>query len=944
MKIRRFLLMLLIPCLLGGLLQQPVRASQSTQLSQVEQLLSNMTPAEKVGQLALVTFEGTDASDDSKIAELISDYNIGGVVLSAEMNNFTQPDTLLNIQSLVSDLQTLAWQKSQLTAETLPATLNSYIPLYIGISRSGKSTQAPQIQEGITQLPTAMTIGATWSTNRAFQVGEVIGQELSALGFNLYLGPALDVVDTRDLTTAAYFGTRSFGGDPYWVGELGKAAIKGIHAGSNNRMSVIAQHFPGLGGADRPPLEEVSTIQKSLEQLKQIELAPFITVISDPDTISQADGLMISHIRFQGLQGNIRATTKPVSFDQAALEQLLAVEPIAQWRENGGLTLSESLGSRAVRLFFDPTGSNFDAFSIARTAFLAGNDLLYMDDFLEKGDTDNFETIRRTLDLFSQKYEEDQVFAQRVDQAVSRILADKLALYGEFTPENVLTTADLSEVGQSGQVSFAVQLDAVTLISPQAEFLNTVLPEPPVISEYITIFTDTRVQQQCETCPANNDLGTTSFETALLNLYGPQGTNQITDNRVSSYSFTQLLELLDQATDPSDPFLPDNLNLSSWVIFNLQGVDASIKSSNALRRLLAERADLLRDKKVIVFAYGAPYYLDSTEIAKVTAYYALYNKTSYALDVAARALMQEVPMNGSLPVSLGAVGYDLNLQTSPHPDQVIPIALLGSMQSQTPTPQLTPTPETTASPSSEETPMPLFRTGETVRIQAGPIIDHNRHSVPDGTVVRFTVRLAGDVAIIAQPEVTTIGGLAVVEYQISREGIFEVTATSDPAMTSARLVLNTSGGSAELILPTATATASPTPPPEPTLTITPLPTQNPTPSTTPDPSLNTTGYPRMTDWLLVLLILIFGYGMAFIIGFYWWGGQTWGIRSGLCSMIGGLIAYIPLTLGFDGLINLVKTSGSWFVVEVVLLGMLFGWMAALIWWMRKASPFKSPKS
>ena len=64
----------------------------------------------------------------------------------------------------------------------------------------------------------------------------------------------------------------------------------------------------------------MATVRKSLEELKQVELAPFFAVTGDATSPeSTTDGLLLSHIRYQGFQGNIRATTKPVSFDAQAL-------------------------------------------------------------------------------------------------------------------------------------------------------------------------------------------------------------------------------------------------------------------------------------------------------------------------------------------------------------------------------------------------------------------------------------------------------------------------------------------------------------------------------------------------------------------------------------------------------------------------------------------------
>jgi len=659
-------------------------------------------------------------------------------------------------------------------------------------------------------------------------------------------------------------------------------------------------------------------VQKSLEQLKQIELAPFIAVTDLAEQSGTANGLMVSHIRFQGFQGNIRATTRPVSFDFDALAQLLSVGPLPAWREAGGVVVSDNLGSRAVRYFFDPTGRSYDAKNITRSAFLAGNDLLYLNNILGTGDLDTSTTIKDVLAYFAQKYQEDSVFAARVDESVGRILNLKLKLYPDFNPDEVLKSSESLEfIGSSSQIAFNVAQESVTLVHPQSSYLRTTLAGPPSTYESIVIFTDVREQKQCTSCSVVNNLGVKTFQNTLLRLYGPMASRQILENRLFSYSFSQLIEILDRVTEPIDPYAVDNLRQTRWVIFNLDEADPDLPASLALQRLLSERPDLIADKTVIVFSYGAPYYLDSTAIAKLTAYYALYSKADAFVEIAARILMQESQPRGALPISLPIIGYNLTAQTAPNPDQVIPIQLL--------TPSTSPAGvEPTLSPTGES-PLPLFQTGETVQIQAGVVRDKNMHFVPDGTVVRFTVRQASDRAIIAQPTATTSDGLATIAYRIDREGIFEVTAASEPAMTSGTLVLNTQGGRAEVIMPTPTPTAVPTPTPQPSPT--PMPTPEPTPT---EPVKS--GFPRMQDWLLIVMILIMGFGLSFMIGNYWWGGTVWGLRSGVATVIGGFIAYNLLTVGLSSLEELVKQDGTWFIVQLTVAGMFFGWLVAFAWW------------
>jgi len=918
----RLLQALIIFSLLAGsaFSTQPVFASN---LNQVATILENMSTQEKVGQLFLVTFSGTNISNNTKIYDLIVNQRVGGVILSNGNGNFPELDTLNEVVTLVSGLQSLVMLPEpfqQLVVENPSEPAISSIPLWIGIEQPGSSLSG-EIINGLSPIPGAMAMGATWDPLLAEQAGEILGTELADLGFNLFLGPSLDVVDSSSANSLELAGTGAFGGDPYWVGEIGQAFISGLHQGSDDQLAVIAKHFPGLGGVDRSPENEISTVMKSLEQLKQLELAPFFSVTGKAASVeSVSDGLLVSHIRYQGFQGNIRATTKPVSLDPAALNQLLALEELGVWRENGGLMVADNLGSTAMRKFYDPTETSFESWQVARSAFLAGNDLLILDNFRASGDPDEYTSILRTIDFFIQKYQEDPLFAQKVDASVYRILQSKLERYPEFSQEEVIpNVANIAAIGDQLQSSSAIALKAATLISPGSTELNLDLPSSPSMYEFITIFTDVRTYKNCNTCADQKLLTGTGFEEALLRLYGPQAGNEVLENRLASYSFTQLNELLDRVSEPSDPNLEDNIKRSEWLIFNIIDLDSSYKDSSALKRLLAERYDLLQDKNVIVFSYGTPYYLDATELSKVTAYYGLFSHLPQFTEVAARILMQEIEPTGVLPVDVNSIGYDLITATSPDPFQVIALSLVMPVE----TPVETPEPDETPIQ-----PLPILKVGETINIQAGLIKDHNQHRVPDGTIVRFTFRLTGENVIIQQSDVATVDGMATLAYRIDRPDTIEITAISEPALISSTLLLNIESGVAEVVVPTSTPMPTPTPTPEPTPTAT-LAVQDTSEATT------VVGYPKPLDWLITMLIVAMGFGIAYLIGYYWWGSERWGLRSGLCAVIGGLTSFVYLSLRTQGTVSWMIKSGTWFVIQMALVGLILGWIVALVWWMVK---------
>ena len=921
---RLFAVLLLVSMVLSFSPTSNVCASNPFQDSdpteKARQMLAKMTPEERVGQLFLVTFNGSTADQGSQVYDLIVNYHVGGVVLLAKNDNFVSaPDTVSNTYQLITQLQTAKWRTSQgLPTEpdtgtptpipTPTAIPGNYIPLFIGISQDGDGYPNDQILNGVTPLPDLMALGATWNASLAEQVGLVAGQELSDIGFNMFFGPSLDVLESPGSTLGNGLGASAFGGDPYWVGEMGSAYITGLHIGSNGRMTVIADHFPGGGSADRPAGEEPATVRKSLEQLKQIELAPFFTVTGNSITPgSTTDGLLVSHIRYQGFQGNIRSTTRPVSFDSQALSQILSLPAFASWRSAGGLMVSDDLGSQTVRRFYDPEGISFIARLVARDAFLAGNDLLFMGNIISSDAPDNFTTIVRAIEFFNQKYREDSAFAQRVDDAVIRILTAKYHSYSDFDPSLIIPSQDrLTNIGKSQAVTFEVARESATLVSPAMVDLDTVLPSPPVLRERIVFLTDSRKGTQCSTCEEESMLPQDALQNVILRLYGSQAGGQVLESHLISYPINMLDALLEGGQD--DPTLENSLRLSDWVVINMLDAEPGQPQTTLLRRFLSERQDLLRNKRIIVFAFNAPYYLDATDISKLTAYYCLYSKSAPFVEVAARLLFRELTPAGSLPVSVAGIGYDLFTATTPDPNQVIGLSM-----------DMGPETISTAQATPEPTPTPSFRVGDTVSVRTSIILDHNGHLVPDGTGVRFNIALSGEGGVVQQIDAVTTQGVAGVSFSIDRPGLLEIRAESDPALTSVVLQLNVSseGFSITVVAPT------------PIISITHTPEVVATPFVK-SSSPMTQGYPGLGGWFSMMILLgVFG---AIT---YWLGkrfiSHIWAVRWALCTVTGGLLAYTYLAIRLPRAAVFLQSRGWQGMTGVVILGAMIGLGIAYTW-------------
>lgn len=906
---------LLLLVLLVGLLSPPGRGfAEVNAQALAEELLQEMTAQERVGQLVLVTFTGTDVEPESAIYDLITNHHVGGVVLEASNDNIIGPEgTASELLKLTNSLQQQEWEFSQSSVMD-PVSgdfyLPNYIPLIVAISQEGDGYPHSNILNGMTPLPNSMALGATWNPNLATQSGEVLGRELSALGINMLLGPSLDVLEDPNPDVPGDLGTRTYGGDPFWVGEFGKAFVSGLHRGSEGRIAVIGKYFPGRGSSDRLPEEEVATIRKTMEQLKVIELAPFFAVTGDaPSTEQAVDGLLTSHIKYQGLQSNIRATTRPISFDPQAFNQLMSLPALAIWRQEGGLMVSDELGSRAVRRFYDPSGETFNARFVARDAFLAGNDLLYLGDFTSSEFPDQYATIVATLDFFTQKYREDAAFAQRVDEAALRILKLKFRLFEDFEIDLVLTGEEgLEELGKSQQVTFEVARQGATLISPSEQELDTLLPNSPTLSERIVFITDSFDIQQCSDCPLQPILPVESMQEAVLRLYGPESGAQIQRRNLLSYSFAHIISMLDRG--PGKTEVEYHIRNAQWIVFSILDVRSQRPTSLALRRFLAERPDLLRGKQVVVFAFNAPYFLDATDISKLTAYYGLYSKQPQFLEVAARLLFKELSAPGASPVSVSGTNYVLSEALSPDLDQTIKITLYLS----------------SLGPPAEdvETPEPPveYRTGDTVVIQTGRILDNNGHQIPDNSLVRFSITTTTTEGTTNQREITvlTISGEARTSIILDTAGITQIQASiGDPSPESEIIQIDVAVGEEVTGLPTDTVSPGDeegTPPAD----------GGESNGNDPPPR----DYTSLGDWLVTLFVTVFIGLFAYQAGAL--AGQVrWGVRWGLAALIGGLAVNTYLSFNLPGVAALITRYQIWGIVICTMIGAFLGWGAGVLW-------------
>jgi beta-N-acetylhexosaminidase len=783
-----------------------------------------------------------------------------------------------------------------------------------------------------------MALGATWNPAYAETIGQIVGQELRAMGVNMLLGPSLDVLEVPSPASAGDLGVRSFGGDPFWVGQMGQAYIRGVHTGANGRIAVVAKYFPGLGASDRSLDEEAPTVQRTLEKLRQVDLAPFFAVAQAEDALARPDGLLVSHIRFRGLEGGRFVSTRPTSVDSQVLQRLLGLPELMGWRQAGGVTVSDGLGLRALRRFYDPGETSFNGRRIAQEAFLAGNDLLLLSQFALTGDwAEQVANVESTITFFQQKYETEPAFQASVDAAVARILRLKLALYGSpfrlsTTQPNLGTFGQQVGLAQNQTTLSAIGRDAITLLSPPSPDL---VPAPPTPDDNIVIFTDSRQGRPCDVCAPVPYVDPLILQDTIVRLYGPRATGQITPRRITSFAFGQLEEYLNAPPSTPTPTpvegestptpLPPNpvetaLQNADWIIFAMLNPNADPSQSRVVRRFLAERADTLRGPHLVVLAYDAPYYLDATEISKLSAYYVAYSRIGPFVEASVRALFGEFTPPGSSPVSVAGINYSLPLQISPDPAQTIALYFDIGAQPESPTTPQPATESPTPGPTAEGQPTPGARlaVGNELRLRTGVILDHNGHPVPDDTPVQFilTYPQEGLERYVVAP---TRGGVVETAVTLDRTGQLDIYIQADPAPRALALQITIQEGQPAVII---------TPTPRPTRAPTPTPTSAPpveeTPTTTPAPPSGeetpSAGDAGAADLALALLGVLIAGGIGYYIVRLNHGPASRALRLALWCVIGGLALYLAYALRLPGAAWLRQHSGAWAAAWVTLFG------------------------
>jgi beta-N-acetylhexosaminidase len=272
--------------------------------------MSTLSVREKIGQLIVAGFPEPRVTDE--LRELIADYKIGNIILfSHNVENAAQ------LRGLCGELQRLIRE----------ATGH---PAFLSIDQEGG--RVTRLPSDAVNVPGAMAIAATGRPELAYAAGRITARELRAFGINFNLAPVLDV---NNNPANPVINVRSYGDTAETVETFGLQMLRGLQDGG---VLAAVKHFPGHGDTAVDSHLGLPVIEKTLEQLEELELKPFRRAIA-----AGAEAVMSSHILFPAIEKN----GVPGTMSRAILTDLLK-----RRLGFGGLVVSDCLEMDAIRRFY----------------------------------------------------------------------------------------------------------------------------------------------------------------------------------------------------------------------------------------------------------------------------------------------------------------------------------------------------------------------------------------------------------------------------------------------------------------------------------------------------------------------------------------------------------------------------------------------------------------
>ncbi|WP_245846175.1 glycoside hydrolase family 3 N-terminal domain-containing protein [Longibacter salinarum] len=380
--------------------------------SRIDQLLSNMTLEQKVGQmtqleLGMVTRSDNfpEAIDSEKLRRVIRDHHVGSI---------------LNVVSAAYPLE--HWHEiiRAIQEEAMSGELG--IPVLYGID----AVHGANYTQEAVLFPQSQGMAATWNLPLAEKAAAITARDVRSSGIPWNFAPVLDV--GRDPRWPRLYESPSE--DPYLTSMMGLAALQGLQGtdlSSPDHVAACLKHFIGYSGSDSGRDRTPAQIPEI--ELRETYLPPFRDAVE-----AGAASIMVNSGEVSGV---------PVHASRYLLTDVLRDELGFE-----GVVVTDWLDVKKLVSLHRVAATEREA---TRMAIEAGIDMSMV--------PSDISFIEHTLDLVRS----EQISEERIDASVRRILRMKLRLglfedplAGMRSAENVGTQEDREVALQAARESLTL--------------------------------------------------------------------------------------------------------------------------------------------------------------------------------------------------------------------------------------------------------------------------------------------------------------------------------------------------------------------------------------------------------------------------------------------------------------------------------------------------------
>ncbi|MBK9670117.1 MAG: beta-N-acetylhexosaminidase [Thermomonas sp.] len=210
---------------------------------------------------------------------------VSGHELTARERDWLQHDAcagvILFLRNFASKAQVM--ELTQSIREAAPR------PMLLCVDQEGGRVQ--RFRDGYSKLPPLEGFDALYrrDADAALELARehawLMASEIRATGLDISFAPVVDLARGNRA-----IGNRAFSPDPQVVAAFTRAYVDGMHAAG---MAATLKHFPGHGSVPEDTHFEVAIDDRSLDQLRGLDLVPFAAGID-----AGAEAVMMAHVTY----------------------------------------------------------------------------------------------------------------------------------------------------------------------------------------------------------------------------------------------------------------------------------------------------------------------------------------------------------------------------------------------------------------------------------------------------------------------------------------------------------------------------------------------------------------------------------------------------------------------------------------------------------------------